>query len=229
MRLTVLLVAALAALAFTTSASAHVATVTLDCTGATFNYDKFPAGDSPAAYTVTVDGVVAAAGTFTVTGPAAVKRVALMLGGVHTVTARTTWTIEGGGAAEATVKLDCPLPPTCPPGTSKLDDNPLVCLKTETVERVVEKTVERQIERLVWGKPTCPAGYVPQAQGDGWVTCVITDIKVVTKTKVKKVPVIKWRDRVVIKWREKRHPICVCPPGTRLWNGKCHYKAEGSG
>ena len=201
----------LLALAASNAANAHNGVVTVDCHNVTFAFTSFPTTPTAVTYTITVD-TTTTAGTFTVVGPAATKTVANELAGTHTVTAKAAWTADGGGKAEATVKLDCPVPPSCPAGTSKIQDTPLVCLKetTNTVERIVEKPVEKVVEKIV---------YV-----DRPVTVTKTVVKPVVRTVVKYRTVVKWRTRIVKK------TVHACPKGmVRFYSHGWKCGAPGSG
>jgi hypothetical protein len=218
-------------------ALAHTANVTPSCTGVSFQYDRFPAGQSSASYVVKVDGQTVADGAFTVTGPSSGASVPLDLHGPHTVYAETSWTADGGGKASASAQLECPpLPdPKCPDGTSVFSSGPpLVCLKVETrtetvtkevpVDRIVEKVVEK------FGTPKCPDATTEVGRGDGSVVCErvvdrpVTVTKVVTRVVTKTVVrwKTKWKTRTIVK-----HKKCGCPPGTVLYKGHCAVQGSG--
>lgn len=226
MRLLVLPVAVFISLLAAQVAQAHRASIEVNCEKATFNYSAFPSGQSIVNYVIKVDGGTYTDGSFSVTGPSASKTVPLSLTGNHTVYAKTTWTADGGGKAEATAELQCAPPPSpeCPAGTSVYSEGPpLVCLKTETKTNTVTRT--ETVDRIVYvDKPVEVIVEKPVV-----VEKVVYKTKIKTKVKVKKV--VKWRTKVkrVVKWMPCKKPRCK--EGTTLIRVKGKYVCaiEGSG
>ncbi len=98
-------------------ASAHTATITISCTQVTFNYSGFPSESITATETVAVNGVTQVHKTFTFTGPSGSDTVGISVpGGTNTVTAKTSWTVDGGGHASLSQQVSGCKPP-CPTGT----------------------------------------------------------------------------------------------------------------
>jgi hypothetical protein len=70
----------------------------------------------------------------------------------------------GPGTDDVTVHFvnqevgESPPPGVCPEGTTKINDNPLTCLKTE----------------IIYGSPTCPQGTTQVGSGQGFVVCATT-------------------------------------------------------
>jgi len=98
-------------------ASAHTAAITISCTNVTFTYSSFPKESVTATETVAVDGVIQVSKAFAFTGPSGSDTVGISVpGGTHTVTAKTSWTVDGGGHASLSQQVSGCQPP-CPNGT----------------------------------------------------------------------------------------------------------------
>jgi hypothetical protein len=115
------------ALALPASAQAHGGSASVSCTGASFDFYNFLAGSNTVHYAVTVNGSVAAQGSFTLNqqnGAAGSLNVPLTIYGTATVVANAWWgptgTVGGhtrlpsaGALAHGTVT--CAAPPPAPP------------------------------------------------------------------------------------------------------------------
>jgi len=98
-------------------ASAHTAAITISCTNVTFTYSSFPKESVTATETVAVDGVIQVSKAFAFTGPSGSDTVGISVpGGTHTVTAKTSWTVDGGGHASLSqqVSWSATQTQTCP-------------------------------------------------------------------------------------------------------------------
>jgi hypothetical protein len=101
---------------FADAASAHVGTITINCTGVTFSFTSFPSTGAEISETVSINGTRVASETFDLTGSSGSNTIAISGANGETVSANATWTVDGGGSASASQKLSGCVPP-CPPGT----------------------------------------------------------------------------------------------------------------
>lgn len=242
-RVFVALVIAASALVVAQTAGAHTGKISADCSAVTFTFASFPSGSSTISYVIKVDGTQTQAGSFAITGPAAVVSIPNKLApGTHSVYAKATWGADGGGFAEGTASVSCAAPPpVCPEGTDKISDNPLVCQKTVYVDRPVEKIVyvDRPVEKVVYvDKPywtPCPSDTTTEPTQDGGHICVAVTTKTVTQfvTRTKTIVKTKVHVRTVVKYRPcpKKPKPPACPTGLVRFHSASGWKCgvPGSG
>lgn len=162
-----IVIAVLAALAFVASAAAHTGQLQVGCNGLTFSYQDFPA-NTEASYSVTGAGKTISGG-FTIGGSGVVTIGVAITG---PVSAKVSWSADGGGSASASGTLGCTTgnPPAGagnpPPGGPPIFD---YCGTTGPV--VFAELLFKQPEfDPVW------AGYTPAAYVEGIGTVCPWDV-----------------------------------------------------
>ena len=103
--------------AFAASASAHVAVISIGCTGVTFNYSQFPSTGASINESVTQNGNTITK-TFNLTSSTGSDTIPINGANGDTVSAHATWTVDGGGSASAGPQTLSGCAPPCPAGPS---------------------------------------------------------------------------------------------------------------
>ncbi len=109
-RLPLLILVGALALIGATPAAAHDGSIAIDCETVTFAFSGFPSGNTPVDYVIQVDGATTASGTLGIVGPSATQTIANHIAGDHAVSASASWTVDGGGTAQQSGAVTCPLP-----------------------------------------------------------------------------------------------------------------------
>lgn len=134
------------------------------------------------------------------------------------------------GPCQETPPPPPPPPPSgeCPEGYVQQGDDPILCLKTVEVEKIVERVVTVTVpgpERVVEVVKEVPVEKIVEVP----VTVTKTVVKVKKVPVVKTKTVVKWKTKTVIKRVPGKTAVCACPEGYRLWKGKCHAIVRGNG